>query len=172
MSAAPKKRLTPEEEAFVRGARETALSFTDLVDDCDRAIQALAGSESDPTVRAGMESALARMLDHLARQGLHSISPLDEQFDPLFHEAIAVEPGDGKDGVVVRVHRRGWLLDETLIRPAIVTVCQGSPAEVSASEEELAAYRLEEEAQTVVEGKRPRRRQSGGTIPGFTEDQQ
>lgn len=167
----PAKRMSAEEEAYARGARDTALAFADLIDDCDRAMQALIEGSADPSIRSGVEGAVGRMTEHLARHGLTSILPLDQQFDPLFHEAIAVEPGAGRDGLIVRVHRRGWLLGEQLLRPAIVTVCQGTPDESEEADEEMASYQLNDEPATIeADGKRPRRRRSGGAIPGFIEE--
>ncbi len=130
-------------------------------------------AEADQTVTSGLKGARDRMLEHLAKQGLLSVAPLDDQFDPLFHEAIAVEPGSGRDGLVVKVHRRGWILDSQLIRAAMVTVCQGAPDESPAEEQLLVLAQSPEESvalgPSAGKAPRPRRRRTGGTIPGFDE---
>jgi hypothetical protein len=181
-SSSTPPRPSSLEEAYARGAKETALAFTDLVDDCDRAIQALKEGGALESVTLGVEGARNRMLEHLLKHDIISISPLDEKFDPLFHEAIAVEPSQEKDGLVVKVHRRGWLMEEVLVRPAMVTVCQGAPQDMENKdeEEELMNYQPEESLHIEVTSKpknknstksdKPRRRRTGGAIPGFTED--
>jgi hypothetical protein len=167
------------EEAYANGARDTALAFADLVDDCDRAIQALLDAVVDEAILRGIEGARARMLSHLEKQGLVSVFPLQQAFDPLFHEAIAVEPSDRADGTVVRVHRRGWLFGEKLIRPAIVTVCQGATVLVDEQVPEDARVDDPTDQLTLAVSEpssdaasRPRRRKGGGEpIPGFIGDE-
>lgn len=163
-------RSRQREEAYAQGAIDTALAFTELIDDCDRAILALSAIGADESIRVGLEGARDRMLDRLVKHDLVSLFPVEEQFDPLFHEAIAVEPSQDRDGVVTRVHRRGWLKGDKLLRPAMVTVCQGAPVEEHDAptdhvETPEAAIAVQPTTHSV-----PRRRGSGGSIPGFSED--
>ena len=44
-------------------------------------------------------------------------------FDPNVHEAVSQEPGD-EDGWILRVHRRGFMLRDRLLRPATVVVAK------------------------------------------------
>jgi molecular chaperone GrpE len=50
-------------------------------------------------------------------------SPLGEQFDPQRHEAVAQVQHEGADAnAVVEVHQAGYMLGETVLRAARVSV--------------------------------------------------
>ena len=62
------------------------------------------------------------------RGRLVEINPVGEKFDPHRHQAISAVPAPA--GVapnhVVAVLQKGWLLADRVLRPALVTVAQGS----------------------------------------------
>ncbi len=60
-------------------------------------------------------------LETLAKQGLERIEPMDGQFDPTVHEAVAHEPDDETDGpMVAEVMRAGYAWKGRVLRPAMV----------------------------------------------------
>lgn len=76
----------------------------------------------------GVRLVLRRFQDTLRRQGLSEIEACGSVFDPRLHEAVQetpAKPGQ-RDGEVVEVLRRGYLLDGRVIRPATVIVAAGS----------------------------------------------
>ena len=59
----------------------------------------------------------------LERHGIKQINPLNEKFDPLFHEALFEAPSDKHEqGFVTQVVELGYVLEKRLIRPAKVGV--------------------------------------------------
>ncbi|WP_162453079.1 nucleotide exchange factor GrpE [Phytoactinopolyspora mesophila] len=70
------------------------------------------------------DSIRAELVEVLERRGVTAILPHGKPFDPAHHEATGTEPtGDGQlPGVVVAVQRPGYLLGDTLLRPARVVV--------------------------------------------------
>jgi molecular chaperone GrpE len=53
------------------------------------------------------------------------LEALGADFDPHLHQAVASEPAEGRrDGEVVEVLRKGYLLNERLLRPSMVKVAQ------------------------------------------------
>ena len=53
------------------------------------------------------------------------VDPLGEAFDPEYHQAITVqEAADCAPGTVTTVVQKGYLLNDRLIRPAMVIVAQ------------------------------------------------
>lgn len=150
------------DDAYSRGVADTALALTEMVDDCDRALQSLIDLEAPEAVIAGLEKARTRMLAEFDKFGLQSLSPLEEEFDPLFHEAISTEPGSGKDNVIIRVHRRGWMQDGKLLRPALVTVRQGLPGVEEESDEATSdVFEAPQESAEIAFPRRRRRSQAG-----------
>jgi molecular chaperone GrpE len=59
------------------------------------------------------------MNDH----GLEVIDPLGTAFNPEFHEAMTVRPSEEyEENTVVEVLQKGFVLNDRLIRPAMVIV--------------------------------------------------
>ena len=108
-----------------RAAESLLLDLLPIVDDLERALAAEATSEGADPYRRGVEIILKQMLDLLARRGVKPLDALGADFDPHMHQAVASEPADGhRDGEVMEVLRKGYLLNERLLRPAMVKVAQ------------------------------------------------
>ena len=65
----------------------------------------------------------ARQLDSVFEKfAIKAIAPLGEKFDPHRHQAISQVPSDEEPGTVVTVLQKGYLLNDRVIRPALVVV--------------------------------------------------
>ena len=65
----------------------------------------------------------ARQLDSVFEKfALKPIAPLGEKFDPHRHQAISQVDSDEEPNTVVSVLQKGYLLNERVIRPALVVV--------------------------------------------------
>jgi molecular chaperone GrpE len=64
----------------------------------------------------------AQLLAALEREGLVRLDSDGAPFDPMEHEAVAHEPGDGGDSVVIETMRAGYRWQGHLLRPAMVKV--------------------------------------------------
>jgi len=113
-----------------RGRREQAeLAAADLIgellpmlDNLDRALDAVPASEEDP-YRKGVELIRQQLLDILARRGVAVIDPAGERFDPHWHEAVVRDAAPAAaDGEVLEVFTRGYRIGNRLLRPAMVRV--------------------------------------------------
>jgi molecular chaperone GrpE len=97
-----------------------------LVDDMERALKADAGSEGADAIRRGVELIHKQLLETLRKRGVRPIESLGAAFDPHFHQAVAHEPAEGRrDGEVIEEFRRGYMLGDRLLRPAMVKVAKG-----------------------------------------------
>ncbi|MAG12609.1 nucleotide exchange factor GrpE [bacterium] len=74
--------------------------------------------------RKGVEYIYAQFMDTLKRNGLESVDPKGQPFDPNLHTAVeTVESGDEKeDDIVLEVAQKGYMLHGRMIRPARVKV--------------------------------------------------
>ena len=115
-----------------RERREQAdSSVTDLleslllvVDDFDRALTVEAGPEAE-AYRTGVELIHAKLLDVLRKRGIHAIDSLGADFDPNVHQAVMHEASpDHRDGEVIGELRKGYMLGDKLLRPAMVKVAK------------------------------------------------
>lgn len=70
----------------------------------------------------GVEPIAAQLAAVLEREGLQAILPLEEPFDPEFHDAVMHEDGDAAAPTVAAVLRTGYVWKSRVIRPAMVKV--------------------------------------------------
>jgi len=81
-----------------------------------------AGAEASP-LREGLELTYKQLLKVAADNGLQLIDPLGQAFNPDQHQAISrMESADSAPDTVVQVFQKGYLLNERLLRPALVVV--------------------------------------------------
>ena len=73
----------------------------------------------------GVELTL-RMLDQaMEKFGVQAVDPAGEPFDPEFHQAMTMQESDtAASGTVLTVVQKGYLLNERLVRPAMVIVAK------------------------------------------------
>ena len=58
------------------------------------------------------------------KNNIKRIYPLNEAFNPDFHEAISQIESDKDSGTVVEVLQAGYMLNERVIKPAMVIVAK------------------------------------------------
>jgi molecular chaperone GrpE len=95
-----------------------------IVDDFDRALTVDAG-EGGAAYRKGVELIHAKLQDLLRRYGVKPIEALGADFDPNIHQAVMQESSpDRRDGEVIGELRRGYMIGDRLLRPAMVKVAK------------------------------------------------
>ncbi|MGE3955269.1 MAG: nucleotide exchange factor GrpE [Vicinamibacterales bacterium] len=95
-----------------------------VVDDFDLALTVDAG-EGGAAYRKGVEMIHAKLQDLLRRQGVKPIEALGTDFDPNLHEAVMQESSPGhRDNEVIAVLRKGYTLNDRLLRAASVKVAR------------------------------------------------
>ena len=78
-------------------------------------------------LREGTELTLKMLGDVMAKFGVEQIDPLDQPFNPEFHQAMATVPReDVPPNTVVDVIQKGYTLNGRLVRPALVAVAQSA----------------------------------------------
>jgi molecular chaperone GrpE len=119
-----RKRLARELENARRFANERLLSeLLPLFDSMEAGLAAAA--QADP-LREGLELTL-RQLHRIAEgNGLTEVAPAPgDNFDPERHQAMSMVAADGlPPGSVAQLIQKGYVLNERLLRPALVVVAQ------------------------------------------------
>jgi molecular chaperone GrpE len=96
------------------------------LDNLERALQA---GGTPTSLREGVELILRDLTSLLESSGVVIEDPLGKPFDPERHQALSHEPVPGFDeGTIVEVFRKGYLLNDRLLRPALVKVAKGEPS--------------------------------------------
>ena len=119
-----RKRVSRDLEQLRKFANERLLGDLLPVFDSLDAGLAAAGSEPSP-LRDGLELTFRQLLKVAADNGLSMVDPTGETFNPEFHQAVShVEaPGAAPDSVV-QVFQKGYVLNDRLLRPALVVVAK------------------------------------------------
>ncbi|MCB9154474.1 MAG: nucleotide exchange factor GrpE [Caldilineae bacterium] len=121
-----RRRAELRADSEVRASRERLLnSIIPIVDDFERAFQLVPENETDSTWVEGFTLILRKLQGALLREGVTVIEAEGKPFDPSLHQAVMVEEVDGAEpDTVVAVLQRGYLLDDRVLRPAMVKVAQ------------------------------------------------
>ncbi len=86
-------------------------------------------SDQFTNLLAGVEATERELLKIFEKHGIQKIAPMDEKFDPNFHEVMFEAPMPDKEaGTVIQVMEAGYILNGRLIRPARVGVAKGDAA--------------------------------------------
>ena len=117
-----RKRLAREIEMARKFANEKLLG--DLLPLFDSIDAGLATASADDPLRAGLELTRKQLLDVAAKNGLTEVAPAaGEAFDPERHQAMSMAPAEGvPSGAVAQLFQKGFVLNERLLRPALVVV--------------------------------------------------
>jgi len=121
-----KKRLERDKMDAIKFANERLLAdILPIVDNLDRAMTSLSEGHDPEKVKQGLKIAQEEIHQVLELHGVEMVKSVGTEFDPKFHEAVAVvESTDVKDGVVVDEIQRGYILNGRLIRPSRVRISQ------------------------------------------------
>lgn len=118
-----RKRVQREKEEILKyGNENLILEVLPAVDNMERAIAH--ASEEGHAVIEGVKLTLSMLQGVLKKFGVTAVeSSPGTPFDPAFHQAMAqVETADQQPNTVVSEYQKGYLLNERLLRPAMVTV--------------------------------------------------
>ncbi|BBL71080.1 nucleotide exchange factor GrpE [Methylogaea oryzae] len=98
-----------------------------VIDSLELGIQA--STSDNPEVvklREGSELTLKQLTAVLERFNVLVVDPQGEKFNPELHQAMAVDPSaPGEANTVVKVFQKGYVLNDRLLRPAMVVIAQG-----------------------------------------------
>jgi len=76
------------------------------------------------SIRSGVELTLKQLSSAFDRFSIRQINPLGEKFDPHLHQGISMVEADAEPNTVVGVLQKGYLLNDRVIRPAMVTIAK------------------------------------------------
>lgn len=132
-------RARAETENIRRQSREDVARATkfaiekfaqDLLEVKDALEQALAAQNvTVETLRSGAELTLKNLQSAFSRANVQEIDPAGEKFDPHRHQAVQMVDSDQPANTVVNVYQKGYVLNDRVLRPAMVTVAKGNASD-------------------------------------------
>ncbi|MEE9268674.1 MAG: nucleotide exchange factor GrpE [Candidatus Krumholzibacteria bacterium] len=119
-----RKRTRKEWELLKQQTRaEVILDMLEIVDDFERAFAVL-GNRNDDFVQ-GIRLIYNNMMAILVKFGVAKMEALRARFDPIYHMAVAnIDSKDVVSNHVVEIIQEGYLLGDTVIRPAKVVIAK------------------------------------------------
>lgn len=121
-----KRHARERQDAAKYRSQALAQALLPAIDNLERALSLKVESEEAKKVLEGV-TMVKQAIDHaLSEEDIQVLDPLDEKFDPNFHHAVQVVPvEEGKEAdTIANVLQKGYVLNERVIRPAMVIVRQ------------------------------------------------
>jgi molecular chaperone GrpE len=117
-----RRRLHRDQEQARRFANEKLLNELLPVYDGLESGLAIEGGDI-VSMREGISLTLKALLKVAENHGMEQVNPVGEVLDPERHHAVSmVDAPDHAPGTVVRVLQKGYVLNDRLLRPALVAV--------------------------------------------------
>lgn len=125
-----KERLSRDADRRVeQKTRKVLLSFLEVMDDLERALESARQLEHNPAVIDGIELVRKSLLTELAHFAVAPMHALGKPFDPEEHDAVTTlaVTDPAQHNTVVNVIKPGYSLEgEGVLRPATVVVGKAS----------------------------------------------
>jgi len=107
------------------GVERLVQDILPVKDSMDMGLEIPVDSDVSDPFREGMELTSKMFGDFFEKLNVKAINPVGEMFDPEFHQAMMTEPSsEVEKGTVTKVMQRGYLLNDRLVRPALVVVAE------------------------------------------------
>lgn len=119
-----KKRIKKEFDTFTQiSTHKLVKELLPVLDNLERALSSVESTDDEGKIIEGVKLIYHQFKEVLEKEGLKTIDPAGDKFDPYLHEAIMqVESDEHEDSTVVEVFQKGYLINDRLLRPAIVKV--------------------------------------------------
>lgn len=99
-----------------------------IMEDFHLALASVGEGEKDESFKvfySGIKLTFSELKKIFEKNNVKRIYPLNEQFNPNFHEAVTgAEGGDCAPGTVLEVMQAGYMLNDRVIKPALVVVAK------------------------------------------------
>src|SRR5204862_7755712 len=117
-----------------------ARDIVNVGDNFQRAIDAVpaGAADLDPALKSFLEGVTMterELLNVLERHGIRRVQPFNEPFNPHLHQAVMeIARTDVPSGTIVQVFQAGYMIEDRVLRPAMVAVAKGGPKPAPAPE--------------------------------------
>ncbi len=121
-----RKRMLREQSEFLKFAAQGVIGeLLPVIDNFERALDQEDHGDQFDDYKKGMKLVYGQLFEALAKEGLSTVEPVGQPFDPNLHEAVMQEESaEYPEGTVVRVLERGYVLQDRIIRHAKVSVAK------------------------------------------------
>lgn len=119
-----RKRFQKEKEDLLKYGNETLLlEILPAVDNLERALSHADDENCSSAINEGVRLTLSMLVSSLKKFGVSPVDSKGSPFDPAVHQAMSqVETEAQEPNTVVDEFQKGYMLNDRLLRPAMVTV--------------------------------------------------
>lgn len=121
-----KRNAKERQDAAKYRSQSLAQELLPVMDSLERALAIEVEDEKSLNLKKGLEMVMNLFTEAFAKEGISAIDPINQPFDPNFHQSIQMQPaaeGQAPD-TVVAVVQKGYALKERVLRPAMVIVAE------------------------------------------------
>lgn len=122
-----RKRTLKEKSDLVKNAAEKAmLDILPVVDDFERALQAMHDSSDLESVKEGVDLIYNKFVKYLENNGVKAIESNNADFNTEYHEAVTTFPAsdESQKGKVIDTVQKGYMINDKVLRHSKVVVGQ------------------------------------------------
>ena len=87
------------------------------------------GADAPDALKAGVELTLKQLAAAFEKAQIVEVDPIGARFDPNVHQAMTLVDADAPANTVAQVFQKGYLLNDRVLRPAMVAVVRPKGAE-------------------------------------------
>ncbi len=119
-----KKRFQKDKQDLIKYGNETLTKqLLPVADNLEKALDHSKDENPLEALRDGVDLTLKGLMNVLEKAGVEVVEAVGVPFDPNFHEAVSEQEDDrAGPGTVLKELQKGYLLNQRLIRPAMVIV--------------------------------------------------
>ncbi len=126
-----KRQVRERAEWITRANEDLFLELLPVLDHYEMGLKSAETHQTDSSVTEGFRLIYNQLLDLLAKFNVTPVEAIGEAFNPHVHEALTHMPSDKPSETVIEQVRRGYTLNDKLLRAAQVVVSSGKPEEKS-----------------------------------------
>ena len=119
-----KKRFQKDRQELIKYGNEALTKqLLPVADNLEKALAHAEDKTAFEALREGVDLTLKGLMSVLEKAGVEEVKAVGATFDPNFHEAVSEQEDDrAEPGTVLMELQKGYLLNQRLIRPAMVIV--------------------------------------------------
>jgi len=121
-----RKRVIKEKSSLAEQAtKDFIVELLPIIDNFERALATSTKDDEGDGVLKGVEMIYRQLSNLLTKTGVEAIVTVGEEFDPNLHNAVMKEESEEYDsGVIIEELQKGYIFNESVIRPAMVKVAE------------------------------------------------
>ena len=121
-----RRNAKERQDAAKYRSQKLAGALLETLDNLERALALEVETQEAEAVKKGVQMAYDQFIQAFNNENITVIDPQGEAFDPNYHQAVSTVPTqeDQAADTVVNVLQKGYLLEDRVIRPAMVIVAQ------------------------------------------------